>query len=119
MPLPTGTGYSHQLMPQPITPGLWHVDEDGLNYAIVAPNKPVSFLTHEKPIIAICQLRSDAQLMAAAPILLQRLKMSLKDAEDAIESPSAAVHFNWVSIAEDIRYVIALAESHFPFNHHE
>jgi hypothetical protein len=52
----------------------------------------------------------NAHLIVAAPLLLQRCKMALIDAEEALAHPERASTYNWRSIAYDLREVIAAAE---------
>ena len=62
--------------------------------------------------------RANARLVAAAPELLERCKMALADAEAAIANPSEVVDYNWPSIAEDLRAVIAKADGIPPETDH-
>jgi len=56
------------------------------------------------------EAEANACLIAAAPELLERAKMSLADAEEALAHPEKVAGYNWQSIADDIRMIIAKAE---------
>src|SRR5437016_1076 len=56
------------------------------------------------------EAEANARLIAAAPELLERCKMSLADADAALASPEEVADYNWKSIADDLRELIAKAE---------
>jgi hypothetical protein len=98
------------------TPGpwkYWHVpdsnhsfvikDNGNLPYEIICSIEAVN---RKMP----AERTANAWLLAAAPELLLRCKMSLADAEAALANPIEVADYNWQSIADDLREVIAKAE---------
>ena len=97
------------------TAGPWHIRGDspllngfdvGSNHVSIAHVE--GWFEDDKATIAEAQANAD--LIAAAPELLERAKMSLADAEDALAHPEKVAGYNWQSIADDIRMIIAKAE---------
>lgn len=88
------------------TPGPWIVQNHN---EICAESEHESFVA--EVFDETDEWRANARLIAAAPKMLERLKMSLADAESMVaDRYASADDWNWTSIAEDLRAVIGEAE---------
>ena len=86
------------------TPGPW---------ALQNGNEICALNEHESLIAEVFdgaeQWRDNGRLLAAAPTLLDRCKMSLQDAKDALGGKWVPTAEGWQSIIDDLTSVIARA----------
>jgi hypothetical protein len=97
------------------TLGPWYCESDARGYRIFTAEGPkngliAKFSTFRRNPDWSREHVPKALLLAAAPELLERCEMCLADAEAALANPDEVADYNWQSIADDLRAVIAKAK---------